>query len=42
MRDQDENIEWIDFWISMGLAVCSWSAVLGICLGHWLKRRSNR
>jgi len=39
MRDQDGNINWTDLWISLVLAVCSWSAVLGIGLGHYLKRK---
>ena len=38
---KDGTIDWTDFWISAALSLASWSAFLGLGIGHFLKRKSN-
>jgi len=40
-RDKDGKIDWVDLGISAFLSLASWSAVLGLGVGHLLKRKSK-
>ena len=41
MREKDGTIEWTQFWISAALCIASWSAFLGLVVGHFIKRNQK-